>query len=357
MTRARGRGGLWRLWPLAALGLLLAGFTLGLGAGSAAAAAGYGRPERVCGLDRQIRESSGVTSASWADDVLWTHNDSGDEARFFAVGTADCSIRGTWTVAGAEAVDWEDMARAGTTLYFGDIGDNAERRPEVTVYEVAEPGPDAPAGAVRPAATRVLRYPDGAHNAESLLIDPTTGRIVIVTKTDTGLGTVYRAPESGQGTMEKIADLDPGPDAQDLAGKAAILATGADAIRGRLIVRTYVGAFEWDLPEGIALGEALAQAPVQVRLALTVQGEAIAYTRDGTGLWTTSEGSNGPVHRLAAAPAPDEDATTTTTASDAPGDGEDGGDGGGAGRWLLVIVVVAVLVAVGIVRKGRRRPV
>jgi hypothetical protein len=335
------------------VGPVLALVALSLGGGDAGAAGGYARAERACGLDRAIDESSGVASASWADDVVWTHNDSGDDARFFAVSTTDCSTLATYTVRGAEARDWEDMTRAGTTLYFGDIGDNAERRPEVTVYEVAEPGPDAPAGAVRPAATRVLRYPDGSHNAESLLIDPTTDRIVIVTKTDAGLGTVYRAPESGQGTMERVADLDPGPAAVGLAGKAAILATGADAIPGRLIVRTYVGAFEWDVPEGTDLGGALAQAPARVPLALTVQGEAIAYTRDGTGLWTTSEGDSGPLHRLAAAPAPEEGATTTTTA-DEPGD--DPGDAGGAGLWLLVIVVVALLIAVGIVWKNRTRP-
>lgn len=334
-------------------GPVLAAVMLSVGADGAGAAGGYARAQRACGLDRAIDESSGVASASWADDVVWTHNDSGDDARFFAVSTTDCSILATYTVRGAEARDWEDMTRAGTTLYFGDIGDNAERRPEVTVYEVAEPGPGVPAGAVRPAATRVLRYPDGSHNAESLLVDPTTGRIVIVTKTDAGLGTVYRAPEAGQGTMEKVADLDPGPAAAGLGGKAAILATGADAIPGRLVVRTYVGAFEWDVPEGTDLGVALARAPARVPLALTVQGEAIAYTRDGTGLWTTSEGDNGPVHRLAAAPGPEEGATTTTAAA---GDGEDPEDGGGAGVWLLVIVVVAVLIGVGIVWKNRTRP-
>ncbi len=52
------------------------------------------------------------------------------------------------TVAGAEAVDWEDIAARGRTLYVGDIGDNLAARPDVTVYRFAEP----PAGVTTVAA-------------------------------------------------------------------------------------------------------------------------------------------------------------------------------------------------------------
>jgi hypothetical protein len=245
------------------------------------------------------------------------------------------------------------MTRAGTTVYFGDIGDNAEKRPQVTVYAVPEPGAGAAGGPVTPSATHVLRYPDGSHNAESLLVDPTTGRLAVVTKTDGGLGTVYRAPESGQGTMEKIADLAPPPDAEGLSRKAAILATGADAIAGRLVVRTYIGGFEWDLPEGEDLATSLTRPPVQVALPLTVQGEAVAYTRDGTGLLVTSEGDGGPVHRLAPAGAEGPGGTTTTTAADTGDD--DGGDATVSWAPLAGVGVAAVILSV-VFRRNRNRP-
>ena len=74
---------------------------------------------------------------------------------------------------GAEAIDWEDIAARGRTLYVGDIGDNLAARPNVTVYRFAEPPP----GVTSVAAQRIdLRYADGAHDAETLLVDPRSRR-------------------------------------------------------------------------------------------------------------------------------------------------------------------------------------
>ena len=271
------------------------------------AAGGYGPAERRCGFaDPRISESSGVASASWAGDVVWTHNDSGDRARFFAVDTITCATLATYDVTGADAVDWEDMTRSGGTLHFGDIGDNPSRRASVTVYDVPEPPRGTAPGTVRPAATRVLTYPDGAHDAETLLVDPTTGRLVIVTKNRAGTVAAYRAPAAGSGVMEKVADIAfPGPP------------TGGDATRDRIVVRTYTGAFEWDVGPGETLAAVLARPPAPIVLPTTPQGEAIAYTTDGGALWTTSEREGGPVHHLAG-PTAAPPATAPPVADDPP---------------------------------------
>ncbi|MGH9024165.1 MAG: hypothetical protein ACRDV9_13870, partial [Acidimicrobiia bacterium] len=310
----------------------------------ATAAGGYGPAQQRCHLgDRQIAESSGVASASWSDDVVWTHNDSGDRPRFFAVSTTSCATLAVYAVSGAEAVDWEDMARSERTLYLGDIGDNAGRRPSVTVYEVAEPGADDPAGTVPPTARRVLRYPDGAHDAESLLVDPTTGRLVVVTKVATGRSGVYRAPPGGDGVMEKLAEV-------TVTGLAP-LTTGADATAERIIVRTYFDAYEWDVLPGDTLAGALARRPAPVALPITLQGEAIAYTRDGQGLWTTSESEGAPVHLLrrllAQAPTP----------SSAGGDGGAAAPGGGGGGRGALVVGLALAGGATLVALVARRVV
>ena len=91
------------------------------------------------------------------------------------------------TLQGAEAVDWEDIAIRGRTLYVGDIGDNAAQRPDIAVYRFGA------AGAPRAVRERklALRYPDGAHDAEALLVDPRTGSLAIVTKDFGGVAGVY----------------------------------------------------------------------------------------------------------------------------------------------------------------------
>jgi hypothetical protein len=78
--------------------------------------------------DPRIAESSGLVVSS-SGELVYTHNDSGDEARVFAVGL-DGRTRTTWTLPGVQTRDWEDVARGPdeqgrSCLWLGDIGDNS----------------------------------------------------------------------------------------------------------------------------------------------------------------------------------------------------------------------------------------
>ena len=78
--------------------------------------------------------------------------------------------------------DTEDLALAKDgTLWVGDIGDNNENRDTIGLWRLA-PG-------AKSAKLQRLTYPDGAHNAEALLLTQTDSPI-IVTKT-VGSASVY----------------------------------------------------------------------------------------------------------------------------------------------------------------------
>jgi hypothetical protein len=268
--------------------------------------------------DPAVVESSGVASSSRRDDVVYTHNDSGDRARFFGVDGRGCTIA-TYTLRDADAVDWEDMAAARDRsgrgrLWFGDIGDNFSARSEgVTVYRVDEPKPTPRSGAAgggcaasaerQLRATRFdLRYADGPHDAETLLVQPGTQRIFVVTKDLTGANAViYAAPRRlERGTvqvLERVAEVTLPPGTPDPG-----VITGGDISRDgkRLVLRTYTEAFEWEIPDG-DLRAALATTLTRIALPKTPQGEAIAYTRRGDALITTSEkppGTDPPVYQI-----------------------------------------------------------
>ena len=136
-----------------------------------------GPPDVRCSLaDERISESSGIAASSSTDEIVFTHNDSGDRARFFAVETGTCATRATYEVNGASNLDWEDMAAGlaadgAPVLWLADIGDNRARRASVVVYEVDEPAAGAPGGALRTRARRTLTYPDGPQDAETLIVD------------------------------------------------------------------------------------------------------------------------------------------------------------------------------------------
>ena len=64
----------------------------------------------------ELEELSGLAASRQHADVLWAHNDSGDTARIFAIDLTG-ALRATVDVDVAKAIDWEDIAADGTTLY------------------------------------------------------------------------------------------------------------------------------------------------------------------------------------------------------------------------------------------------
>src|SRR6266566_1484018 len=57
----------------------------------------------------RVKESSGIAASRAHPGVLWTHNDSGDDAYVYATDLAGAD-RGVVRIRGARAVDWEDIA-------------------------------------------------------------------------------------------------------------------------------------------------------------------------------------------------------------------------------------------------------
>ena len=266
-------------------------------------------------------ELSGLASSRVNDGVVWAHNDSGDTARVFAVG-AHGEALATYTLAGADASDWEDIAvgpsasRDASELYVGDFGDNARARSDVVVYRLREPkvtGGAAPIVVTLTGVERLtLRYPDGPHDAETLMIDPVNGDLIIVTK-DTAGSEVFRVAgtldANATATLELVGRIDFGSlkrrtpfpdDAPVLARVGGAFATGGDiSASGDLIaIRTYSAVWLWSRSPGQSIGEALAGAPCEAATAAEKQGEAIAFDADGRGYVTSSEGEHPPLHHF-----------------------------------------------------------
>jgi len=165
----------------------------------------------------------------------------------------------------AQNLDWEDIAARGSTLYVGDIGDNARARPSITVY--------------RGSTAISLRYPDGPHDAEALLAD--RGTLVIVTKSLSGEARIYTA--RGPGVLRRAGTLQLG---------LAEAVTGGDSAGRTIVLRTYDRAFVWRRQAGESIAHALRREPCTAgaSLAREGQGESIALARDGRSFWTLPEG-------------------------------------------------------------------
>jgi hypothetical protein len=144
-----------------------------------------------------LPEGSGIAASKRSPGRFWAHNDSGEPV--LVALDSKGTVVGRVRVPGAKVEDWEAVAvgpcPAGSCIYVGDVGDNEAERREITVYRVPEPA-DA-SGSVASAEVFRARYPDGAHDAETLLVTP-KGDILIVTKGDTGPVGLYRLPSDAK---------------------------------------------------------------------------------------------------------------------------------------------------------------
>jgi len=240
-------------------------------------------------------ETSGIAESRENDGLIWAHNDSGGNPELFAVGI-DGSDRGRWAVPGATAVDWEDMARGHgeegiDRLYVADIGDNAAQRPNVVVYRAPEPEvPAGPAGgSLQDVEALTLTYADGARDAETILADPVSGDLFIVSKQLVGRPGVYRIPAGvepgGTTTMPRVTDVG--------VGEATLVTGGDVSVDGSVIaLRTYTSVLLFQRADGQTVSDALAGTPCEAPAPTEVQGEALAFDPDGSGYVTISEGAN-----------------------------------------------------------------
>ncbi|HWN09712.1 MAG TPA: hypothetical protein VNO50_10665 [Pyrinomonadaceae bacterium] len=269
----------------------------------------YGRPTRLGLLGyKEINESSGIVSSRTNPGLYWTHNDSGDGPFVYAI-DAKGTHKGVWRVTGATARDWEDIAigpgpeRGTNYLYIGDTGDNRGARAEIRIYRVAEPkitSGDANSTKVAPVATKDaeiirLRYPNGANDAETLLIHPQSGNVYIVTKVPLGNPVVYeaKAPLNTRETttLVRVGEV-------SLPVLFGGLITGGDISPDglRVALCDYQQGYELELPAaGAGFNAVWKQTVTVVELGERKQGEAIGYRLDGRALLATSEGRRAPL--------------------------------------------------------------
>lgn len=256
----------------------------------------FGEPKLVVKLkDPAINESSGLARSNRFPGTFYTHNDSGDSARFWRFDVKG-KIWGPYNVEGAEAIDWEGASSAKigdkNYLYFADIGDNGERRTSIQVYRVEEP--EIGTKTLR-AVKFELRYPMGSYNAEAFMVDPKTEEMFVVSKTTLSRPRLFAfRPESGKATIvgNELGRID-----LDGVIDAAKLITGGDiSPDGRhLVLRSYVAAHEFAYSSGSRWWESKSY---RIKTAPEIQGEAIAYSSDGKRLVTTSEFAPCPVSEI-----------------------------------------------------------
>ena len=336
--------------------------------------------------DARLAEASGLAVGHRSPGVLYVQDDSGAGPRFYALGATTGAVRAVCTVPDARNVDWEDLAtgpdRAGNwSVWLADIGDNRAVRSEVRIYRVPEPavGSGSALTTGRPDVWR-LRYPDGPHDAESLVADPVGRRLYVITKSLFGQSEVFEVPPSPDPNrvqpMVRVGSIrfaltgtpgGPNPVGQLTATGASMAADGS-----LLAVRTYTDAYLWRVHGG-RVAEALRGRPARLPLPAQPQGEGIAVA-DGA-LLVDSEGVGSPVYRVplpasvlaqpsppgpSSSPSPSSSLATGSPARSSPSATSAGTQAAtpptsSYRAWLISTATVAAFAAVALLARRRRR--
>jgi len=242
-----------------------------------------------------LNEASGLAASQKNENVLWSHNDSGDDNIIYALNLRGEHL-GIYTIDGVDARDWEDMAvgpgpdEGESYIYIGEIGDNYSQYDEKYIYRIPEPDVDAGQEPVETTLTGVetitYQYPDGNRDSETLMVDPNTKDIYVVSKREWEDIRVYRAPYPQ--SITELITLD------QVATLGLYYVTAGDISPNGLeiLIKTYSTIYYWSCSTDQSLWEAFDNEPVLVPYIEELQGEAVCWAADGSGYFTASEESD-----------------------------------------------------------------
>lgn len=245
-------------------------------------------------LDVKLYEISGIVSSRKNPSLVYMHEDSGNRNVVFVYDTLGV-FKGEIVLFGVSNRDWEDIAigpgpeEGEIYVYVADFGDNRSVREFVRIHffpEIdlsAELQKDTPFKIIlEDFETIEYQYPDGPRDAETLMIDPFTKDLIVVTKREVNVH-VYQLPFP-----------------QRTSGMAEV------HFRGRLPFRTIVGGdispngqemlikdygtvYHWEVEENDPIKTLFKQTPSTVAYVPEVQGEAVGWTYRGDGYFTITE--------------------------------------------------------------------
>ena len=258
-----------------------------------------------------IQEASGIVSSLTNDNVIWTHNDSGDSNRIFAMDTAGKHL-GEYFLNNSENRDWEDMAIGPGPeeglhyLYVGDIGDNFSQNDIKHIYRVIEPQLDSSSNTNSIQLDNVesisFQYEDGNRDAETLIIDPLTKDIIIISKRETSAVHIYSLPFPQDTdailTANLIMKKDFYPN-NDFITSQWIVGGDISHDGKEILVKSYTDIFYFSRTSNQSFYDALNNEEIKFPYITEPQGEAICWDANLDGYYTLSEeadDANQPAH-------------------------------------------------------------
>lgn len=237
--------------------------------------------------DDDINEASGIVASEYHKGAFWTHNDSGDKPRLFLVNTGGKTIT-TLTIKGIEARDWEDIALnvedSISYIYIAEIGDNQGQYDDKYIYRFPEPKLENGETEVTISDFETIKfaYPQKARDAESLMIDPLTKDIIIISKREEFSKIFELKYPYSKDAINILVEKGELPFRNTVAGDISSDGQG-------VLLKTYDEIFYWKRIGNESIANLLTTPSVRIPCFREPQGEAIAWDREVNAFYTLSE--------------------------------------------------------------------
>ncbi len=233
----------------------------------------------------ELEEISGLAFSHVHPNLMYVHVDSGGEAAVYMLDSLGNEL-GKINLEKAKNRDWEDIAvgpgpGGKSTVFVAEIGDNLAVHNKIRIYFFTEPNPIQKNLNVNPKEIE-LTYPGGARDAETLLVDPASGELYIVSKRD-AKNTLYRVPKSafssGSGVLEELHQFD------------FSSSVGGDISQdgSQILIKNYFAVYYWERKSDESVESALRRKPFKLPYVPEPQGEAIGFNPTGSAYFTISE--------------------------------------------------------------------
>lgn len=233
-----------------------------------------------------LSETSGISYSVKNPGMIWAHNDSGHTNTLYLISTENAEIIAQYRITGTVNLDWEDMEIALDAetnepyIYIGDIGDNSESRPVYTIYKFKEPlyipqhsQQSFVSWQPEDFSSIKIMYPDESHDAETLIIDPLTMDLFIVTKRGV-VSTLYVAPFPQDTEQTNILFK-----AGDFSFSNA--SAGSATLDGeKVVIKNRQEIFYWERTHNESMVQMLERTPLKAPYIGEPQGEAICFDQD-----------------------------------------------------------------------------
>ncbi|MCH7410225.1 hypothetical protein MM239_12525 [Belliella sp. DSM 111904] len=246
--------------------------------------------------ESDLIEASGIVISIENEGFLWTHEDKGNQNEIYLLNIQTGETAAIFKLDGVFNRDWEDIEigpgpeEGANYIYLGEVGDNDRVYRDYKIYRFKEPtfvsGTSEYTISSDEIETITFQYPGNTkHDVETLLLDPWTKDLFLVTKRDFH-SIIYVLPYP-QNTNEQIEAVKVGefPFTRAVGGNISLDGN-------EMLIKTYDFILHWTRTGNENMVDMFTKTPQLAPYNPTEpQGEAICFDAEKS-YYTLSEFSN-----------------------------------------------------------------